>query len=109
MFKVIVLMSGLVFTTFSFGCDQSKQPCDAQAGSGQQEMDIQEKMQEMTPMFGNMIESMMSGRFKALANPQVTEQLAKFSKSYFDSLVKAGFTEDQAIKIVIAVGIPSAQ
>ncbi|WP_143820981.1 hypothetical protein [Motiliproteus sp. MSK22-1] len=70
---------------------------------------MEEQMNKMAPMFGNMVQSMMSGRFEALADPAVTKQLARFSKSYFDALVSEGFSEDQALKIVVSVGIPTAQ
>lgn len=71
--------------------------------------DFQKQMKAMTPMFGNMARGMMQGRFAALAAPETTQQLARFARSYYEALVAEGFTKDEALQIVIAVGIPSAQ
>ncbi|MGD2064200.1 MAG: hypothetical protein PVF51_11530 [Nitrospirota bacterium] len=70
---------------------------------------LQAHMDAMSPMFGKMAQSMMQGRFAALAAPETTKQLARFARSYYDALIAEGFTKDQALQIVIAVGIPSAQ
>jgi hypothetical protein len=66
-------------------------------------------MNDMGPVFGNMAQSMLQARLAAMADPKTAEQLAKFSRNYFNALVAQGFSEDQALKIVTSVGLPSAQ
>ncbi|MCD6060847.1 MAG: hypothetical protein K0S16_1158 [Moraxellaceae bacterium] len=90
-------------------CAKSKEPCPGQAYTPPSKADIQQQMNEMGPVFGNMASSMLQARLSALADPKTTEQLARFSRNYFNALVTQGFTEEQALKIVTAVGVPTSQ
>jgi hypothetical protein len=68
-----------------------------------------EQMATMGPVFGQMAEQMLQGTFAALARPETTEQLAAFSKRYYDALIEQGFEPDQALRIVVGFGIPTLQ
>jgi len=72
-----------------------------------QQPDQQEMMKMMAPMMGQMMESMMEGMLNALAKPETAKKLADFSKNYFDELIAKGFSRDEAIQIITAVGFPS--
>ena len=48
----------------------------------------------------------LEGTLAALAKPENAERLADFTKNYYDALIKRGFTKEQALQIVMAVGIP---
>ncbi len=61
----------------------------------------------MGPMMGQMMEGMMKGLFTALAKPEMANNLATFTKNYFDALIKRGFTRDEALRIVVSVGVPA--
>jgi hypothetical protein len=61
----------------------------------------------MGPMMGQMMESMMTGMFAALAKKEMADNLATFTKNYFEALLKRGFTREEALRIVVAVGVPS--
>ena len=63
-------------------------------------------MQQMAPMMGQMAAFSLEGTLAALAKPENAERLADFTKNYYDALVKRGFTKDQALQIVVAVGMP---
>ncbi len=65
-------------------------------------------MQQMAPMMGQMAALTLEGTLAALAKPENTERLADFTKNYYDALIKRGFTKDQALQIVMAVGVPRA-
>ncbi len=54
-----------------------------------------------------MIRMMMRVHFETLADRNSTEKLASFTKNYYDALVSKGFTEEQALRIIMSVGIPS--
>lgn len=60
----------------------------------------------MSPMIGQMMQAMLRSTLAALADPQVTEQMATFTRNYFDALVAKGFTREEALRIVLAHGIP---
>ncbi|MGH7700714.1 MAG: hypothetical protein ACREMJ_09400 [Gemmatimonadales bacterium] len=81
---------------------QEPQPDDPQAA-------MQQQMQMMGPMMGMMMEGMMESLLATLAKPQTAERLATFTKAYYDALVRKGFTKDEALRIVTAVGIPMPQ
>ena len=59
------------------------------------------------PNLGLMIESMISAKLKFYAQPETANAIAAFTRNYYDALIKRGFTEEQALKIVSTVGVPS--
>lgn len=61
----------------------------------------------MGPMMGAMMENMVEGLLTVLAKPGSAERLATFTRNYYDALRRKGFTEDQALRLVAAVGFPS--
>ena len=65
-------------------------------------------MQQMAPMMAQMAALTLEGTLAALAKPENAERLADFTKNYYDALVRHGFTKEQALQIVMAVGIPHA-
>jgi hypothetical protein len=67
---------------------------------------MEQQMQAMTPMFGQMMAAMLKGSLTVLAEPETAEMMATFTKNYYDALRKRGFTEQQALLIVTAVGVP---
>ena len=68
----------------------------------------QEQMQQMmVPMIRQMIETMMDAMFTSLAKKESAEKLATFNKNYYDALLAQGFTKEQALQIVVSIGIPS--
>jgi hypothetical protein len=64
-------------------------------------------MDAMEPMFANMMETMFEGLVNVLSRPDVADRLAAFARNYYDALVRRGFTADEALRIVTAVGIPT--
>jgi hypothetical protein len=60
----------------------------------------------MSPMIGQMMQAMLRSTLAALTEPEVADQMATFSRNYFDALVAKGFTRDEALRIVLAHGIP---
>lgn len=63
-------------------------------------------LQQMGPMMAQMAALTLEGTFTALAKRENAERLADFTKNYYDALIKRGFTKEQALQIVMAVGIP---
>ena len=61
----------------------------------------------MAPMMGRMMENMVEGLLTALARAENAERLATFARNYFDALRRKGFTDEQALRLVAAVGFPS--
>lgn len=43
---------------------------------------------------------------EVLAEPRSIANLVRFTEGYYETLLKAGFTQDQAIRIVVGAGIP---
>ena len=68
---------------------------------------IQQQMNAMTPMFGEMMRVMMTATFDVLSQPESAEKLASFTKNYYDALIKKGFNQDEALKIAMSIGMPS--
>ena len=44
-----------------------------------------------------------------LEKPGTAERLARFSKAYYDALLERGFTQDQAIRILVGTGMPDCR
>lgn len=69
-----------------------------------------EKMsKQMTPMFGNMVESMMQGKLRVFAQQDTTILLAKFVRNFYDALMDEGFSKEEALHIVTSFGFPAIQ
>lgn len=68
--------------------------------------EMQKNMQAMAPMMGQMMTIMLENMARKLAEPQIAEYYATFMHNYYRALVKQGFTEEQALKIVSAAGLP---
>ena len=67
----------------------------------------------MSGFFGSMVPMQiraatmtLEATWAALAKPENAAHLADFTKNYYDALVARGFTKDQALAIVMAIGIP---
>ena len=64
-------------------------------------------MDLMGPTFGVMMEQMMDALIEVLERPETAERLATFARNYYDALIGKGFTEEQALRLVIAIGFPA--
>ncbi len=71
--------------------------------------DFERQMQQAGPAMSSMMSSMMGGMVEFLARPETAEGYAAFMKNYYDALIKKGFTEEQALRIIAETGIPSLQ
>ena len=61
---------------------------------------------QMGPMYENMTQAMVEGTIKALEKPENIERLARFSRRYYEALVRQGFSKEEALQIVAGAGIP---
>ena len=79
-------------------------------GIPQQQMQqlMQSQMQMMVPMMGQMMQTMMRTQFEMLAQPETAKLLAAFTRNYYQALIDAGFSIDEAYQITVNTGIPSA-
>lgn len=73
----------------------------------QVQMEMDKAFQQMGPAMGSMMEGMMGAMFRFLAKPETAENLATFTKNYYEALIKKGFSEEEALRIVVSVGVPS--
>jgi hypothetical protein len=60
---------------------------------------------QMGPMYESMMQSMIEGTLKAFEKPETIERLARFSRRYYDALIKQGFSKEEALQIVAGAGI----
>ncbi len=97
--KVLLCASILIFASVCIAQDQKVTP-------DQQQVMIQQQMNAMTPMFGQMMRVMMTATFDVLSQPESAEKLASFTRNYYDALIKKGFSKDEALKIAMSVGMP---
>ena len=78
----------------------------AQTNSESAPEDIEVMMQSMTGVMGDMYGNLVRSSAAALAEPGTAKSLAQFSRNYFNELVAAGFSKEEALQIVIGIGIP---
>ena len=57
-------------------------------------------MNMMGPMYATMAKSLMDSQLDYYKQPGKIEELAKLHKDYYDALIKVGFNDDQALKII---------
>jgi hypothetical protein len=60
---------------------------------------------QMGPMYENMMQAMIEGTLKVYEKPETIERLARFSRRYYEALMKQGFTREEALQIVAGAGI----
>ncbi len=60
---------------------------------------------QMGPMYESMMQSMIEGTIKAFEKPETIERLARFSRRYYEALIKQGFSKEEALQIVAGAGI----
>jgi hypothetical protein len=68
--------------------------------------DAAQMQQMMVPMMSQMASVMLESTLTTLAKPENAERLADFTKNYYDALIKRGFTKEQALQLVAAIGMP---
>jgi hypothetical protein len=85
---------------------QQVQVDTTQPTAEQMRLQMDSAMGMMGPMMGQMAELSMAATLKALSKPEAAEQLATFSRNYYNALIKKGFTKDQALNIVMAARMP---
>ena len=78
----------------------------AQISAEHSRVQMDSAMSMMGPMMSQMAEATMAATLKALSKPEAAEQLATFSRNYYNALLKKGFTKDQALSIVMSVRMP---
>ena len=64
---------------------------------------------QMGPMYESMMQAMVEGTLKAFEKPETIERLARFSRRYYDALMKQGFTKEEALQIVAGSGIAAVR
>jgi hypothetical protein len=64
---------------------------------------------QMGPMYESMMEAMVEGTLKAFEKPETIERLARFSRRYYDALIKQGFTKEEALQIVAGSGLAAVR
>ena len=68
---------------------------------------VEQQVKAMTPMVTEMTRATLRASLEFYAQPSTAKSLATFSRNYFDALMGAGFTRDEAIRIVAAHGLPA--
>ena len=64
---------------------------------------------QMGPMYESMMQAMIEGSIKAFEKPETIERLARFSRRYYEALMKQGFSKEEALQIVAGAGIPGTR
>ena len=67
-----------------------------------------QQMGQMTQMMTQMMRQVTQSSLAVLAEPETAENLARFTRNYYEALVARGFTEGQAMQIVSNLGFPPA-
>ena len=106
-FLVIAAVSfsaaGAVFAEDKAAAESPEQPRAASSRSPS----AAEMQQMMGPMMGEMMSGMLKAVSKTMADPQIAQNFATFTRNYYKALIAQGFSEEEAMKIVMASGLPS--
>lgn len=81
-------------------------PRVATAQEAQRDPALQEQMERMAPLLHQMSVGMIEVTLKELSKKETADQLATFTRNFYESLLEKRFTKAEAIEIVKAVGIP---
>ena len=79
-------------------------PQEAEPGPEQ----VAQMMQTMMiPMMGQMMQVMIQNMSEALAQQEIAENFASFTRNFYNALMDRGFTQEEALRIVTSSGFPS--
>ena len=67
---------------------------------------VQEQMERMAPLWRQMSVGVIEVTLEELSKKETADQLATFTRNFYESLLTKRFTKMEAIEIVKAVGIP---
>ena len=107
----MVLMAGLVLGAQAGWAAAEEQQGAAggqQASPEEAQRAVQTVQEAMMPMMGQMMSVMLESMAQTLAKKDVAENLATFSRNYYQALIARGFSPEEALKIVTSTGIPTA-
>lgn len=60
----------------------------------------------MGPVYETMMQSVLEGTLRALDKQENIDLMAAIARRYYEALIKQGFTESEALRIVSGLGIP---
>lgn len=66
---------------------------------------LRQALESMSPLFSTMMANTYEQMTSFLARPETAERLATFTRNYYEALVRRGFTREEALRIVAAVGV----
>jgi hypothetical protein len=102
--RVAIVLLTILFVSFSsYAFSEDKKVVTPE----QQQQMMEQSMNAMLPFMGQMMKIMMKVQFEVLADPSTAEQLAIYTRNYYEALIKKGFTKEEALKIAMNMGIPS--
>jgi uncharacterized protein YbaP (TraB family) len=67
---------------------------------------LQQQMEQMAPIWRQMAVGMIEVTLEELSKKETADQLATFTRNFYESLLAKRFTKVEAIEIVKAVGVP---
>lgn len=68
---------------------------------------LEQSVNAMLPSMKRILEVSMQVQLDVLSKRDSADQIAAYSRNFYEALVKRGFGEDEALEIVKSVGVPS--
>lgn len=96
-----IVLTGIILTSVVLGNGNI-----ALAQATSEPMSPQEAQAMMQQMFPNMIRMMYGTVLEIIADPETAEMEAAHARNLYNALLKEGFSEDEALSIVIGYGNP---
>jgi hypothetical protein len=81
-------------------------PLHAQQPPGRDSAQLAQMQGMMGPMMEQMMTAGMTATLRVLAKPESAQQLATFVRNFYDALIAKNFSKEDALKIVMAFGMP---
>ena len=89
--------AGLLFVGSPAAAQQPTRPAQPDTSGFAQAFAM---MDQMGPMYQTMVQAMMEGTLKLLEQQQVIDRMAAITRSYYEALMKQGFTREESLQIV---------
>lgn len=106
--RTLIIAGALLVVTTTLGMGQ--QPTSRSAlGDSAAMAQMAGMFTQMGPMYESMMQAMVEGTLKAFEKPETIDRLARFSRRYYDALIKQGFSKEEALQIVAGSGIAAVR
>lgn len=105
--RIIALIVLCMLPALSLSAQPPAQPKQKPSPEEMQKA-MEASMAMFVPVLVKMTEGIVDAKLEIAGKPETAERIATFKRNLYDALIRQGFTKDEALRMTINTGFPSA-